>query len=106
MSDRTEDLWGEGGVFDQLSDALNLVPQATFDRYAEAARINAALWTATYEGRRTEVIDRTLSDVDVLEHASERVEAHIDWLDEPVRVPRPCCGQGCVHCEGTQPEGD
>lgn len=93
MSDRTEDLWAVGGVFDQLSDALNLVPQATFDRYTESARINAALWTRTYEGRRTEIIDATLSDITVVEAAADRVETL-------------CCGQGCVHCGNTQPEGD
>jgi len=93
MSDRTEDLWGEGGVFDQLSDALNLVPQATFDRYAESARINAALWTRTVEGRRTEIIDQTVADLAIIGQASDRVHSL-------------CCAQGCVRREDTKPEGD
>jgi hypothetical protein len=47
-----------------------------------------------------------LPDIAVVKAASDRVDERIEWLDEPILVQRPCCGQGCTHCGNTQKETD
>jgi hypothetical protein len=61
--------------------------------------------SARARGKR-EAEREVLDEIAVVEQASDRVDERIEWLDEPILVQRPCCGQGCTHCGNTKPEGD
>lgn len=112
MSDSMRDVFKRvqgAGLLEQLSDGIDMAVA-----YQESARINAALWERTIEGRRTEVIDHVVSDIGVIEAASDRVERRSARTPEQLRkrgvkAAAPwlsCCGQGCVRCSDTKPEGD